>query len=75
MIVGIIIWYFMSSLRFQAEMGLLLSAVMLAHVILALFFQSAFMMILQPKFIQKGLVFAHSSEPDVAKEQNWRVAR
>jgi predicted RND superfamily exporter protein len=58
MVVGIILWYFMSSLRFQAEMGLLLSAVMMAHVILALFFQSAFMMILQPKFIQKGLFFA-----------------
>jgi len=57
MVVGIILWYFMSSLRFQAEMGLLLSAVMMAHVILALFFQSAFMMILQPKFIQKGLFF------------------
>jgi predicted RND superfamily exporter protein len=55
MVVGIILC--MSSLRFQAEMGLLLSAVMLAHVILALFFQSAFMMILQPKFIQKGLFF------------------
>jgi hypothetical protein len=65
----------MSNLRFQAEMGLLLSAVMFAHVILALFFQSAFMMILQPEFIQKGLVFAHSNEQDVAKEQNWRVAR
>ena len=59
MVVGIILWYFMSSLRFQAEMGLLLSAVMLAHVILALFFQSAFMLILQPKFIQKGLFFHH----------------
>lgn len=57
MVVGIILWYFMSSLRFQAEMGLLLSAVMLAHVILALFFQAAFMMILQPKFIQQGLFF------------------
>ncbi len=59
MVVGIILWYFMSSLRFQAEMGLLLSAVMLAHVILALFFQAAFMLILQPKFIQKGLFFHH----------------
>ncbi len=57
MVVGIILWYFMSSLRFQAEMGLLLSAVMLAHVFLALFFQAAFMLILQPKFIQKGLFF------------------
>ena len=59
MVVGIILWYFMSSLRFQADMGLLLSAVMLAHVILALFFQAAFMLILQPKFIQKGLFFTH----------------
>ena len=59
MVVGIIIWYFMSSLRFQADMGLLLSAVMMAHVILALFFQAAFMMLLQPKFIQKGLFFTH----------------
>lgn len=61
MVVGIILWYFMSSLRFQADMGLLLSAVMLAHVILALFFQAAFMLILQPKFIQKGLLFTHRS--------------
>jgi predicted RND superfamily exporter protein len=59
MVVGIIFWYFMSSLRFQAEMGLLLSAVMLAHVILALFFQAAFMLILQPRFIQRGLLFSH----------------
>lgn len=59
MVVGIIIWYFLSSLRFQADMGLLLSAVMMAHVILALFFQAAFMMLLQPKFIQKGLLFTH----------------
>lgn len=59
MVVGIILWYFMSSLRFQADMGLLLSSVMMAHVILALFFQAAFMMLLQPRFIQKGLFFTH----------------
>ena len=62
MVVGIILWYFMSSLRFQADMGLLLSAVMLAHVLLALFFQAAFMLILQPKFIQKGLFFEQRHE-------------
>lgn len=59
MVVGIILWYFMSSLRFQADMGLLLSAVMLAHVVLALFFQAAVMQILQPRFVQKGLIFTH----------------
>ena len=59
MVGGIIIWYFMSSLRFQADMGLLLSTVMMAHVLLALFFQAAFMRLLQPKFIQRGLLFSH----------------
>jgi len=54
----------MSSLRFQAEMGLLLSAVMIAHVILALFFQSAFMLILRPKFIQMGLFFEQRRNQD-----------
>jgi hypothetical protein len=55
MIGGVIIWYFMSSLRFTADMGLLLSAVMFAHVILALLFQAAVMRILQPAFIKTGL--------------------
>jgi hypothetical protein len=40
-------------------MGLLLSTVMMAHVLLALFFQAAFMMLLQPRFIQRGLFFSH----------------
>src|SRR3972149_590861 len=59
MVVGIILWYYMSSLRFQADMGLLLSTVMMAHVLLALFFQAAFIRLLQPKFIQRGLLFSH----------------
>jgi predicted RND superfamily exporter protein len=57
MIGGVIIWYFMSSLRFTADMGLLLSAVMFAHVILALIYQAAVMRIIQPKFLGKGLIF------------------
>jgi hypothetical protein len=56
MIGGVVIWYFLSSLRFSADMGLLLSAVMFAHVILALLFQAAVMRILQPRFIGKGLM-------------------
>jgi hypothetical protein len=56
MIGGVIIWYFMSDLRFTADMGLLLSAVMFAHVILALIFQAAVMRLLQPRFIRKGLI-------------------
>src|SRR5205823_5854800 len=48
MVVGIILWYFMSSLRFQAEMGLLLSAVMMEHVIYAIFAN---------EFYSEGIVF------------------
>ncbi len=51
MVTGVILWYFLSSLRFQADMGLLLSAVMLAHVALALFFQAAMMRLLEPRFL------------------------
>jgi uncharacterized protein len=56
MVIGVILWYFLSSLRFQADMGLLLSAVMLAHVALALFFQAAMMRILEPKFVATGSI-------------------
>jgi hypothetical protein len=50
-------------------MGLLLSAVMLAHVILALFFQAAFMLILQPKFIQQGLFFEQRPQEREGREK------
>lgn len=60
MIIGVILWYFLSSLRFQADMGLLLSAVMLAHVALALFFQAAMMRILEPKFVATGSIIVES---------------
>ena len=36
MIVGVIFWYFFSSLRFQAEMGLLLSIIMFINMVGAL---------------------------------------
>jgi uncharacterized protein len=58
MIGGIIIWYFMADLRFTADMALLLSTVMFAHVVLALIFQAAVMQIIQPNFIGKeGTLF------------------
>ncbi len=57
MVVGVVMWYFVSDLRFQAEMGLLLGSVMIAHAVLALFFQAAMMQLLQPQFIKKGLIF------------------
>ena len=56
MIGGVIIWYFLADLRFTADMALLLSAVMFAHVVLALLYQAAVMSILQPGFIKTGLL-------------------
>lgn len=55
MVVGMSIWYFLSGLKFQAEMGLLLSFVMIAHVVLALFFQAAAVQLIQPKFVATGI--------------------
>lgn len=63
MVVGIIIWYFLSDLRFDAEMGLLLTAVMLAHVVLALFFQAAAMQLLRPQFVETGLRVVSTTQP------------
>ncbi len=60
MIAGVIIWDVFSSLRFQADMGLLLAAVMLAHVILALFFQAAVMRLIKPSFLRTGLVITQT---------------
>lgn len=69
MVVGVGIWYFISSLRFQAEMGLLLAAVMIAHVILALFFQAAMMQILRPQFVRKGLIIHRSGGEAIAQRE------
>jgi hypothetical protein len=49
-ILSVIIWVF-SSIKFQAEMGLLLSIVTLFHLAGALIFLPAIIMVLKPKFI------------------------
>jgi hypothetical protein len=71
MVGGIILWFFMSSLRFQADMGFLLSAVMLAHVVLALFFQAAVMQILRPEFIKRGLFYSRKGDQFHRIAMSW----
>lgn len=63
MVSGVAIWYFLSDLRFQAEMGLLLASVMVAHVIMALFFQAAMMQLLRPRFISERFAEREGREP------------
>lgn len=75
MVVGIIIWYFMSDLRFNAEMGLLLTAVMLAHVVLALFFQAAAMQLLRPQFVEAGGLGLTSAEKPLREFEGRQAAQ
>lgn len=53
MIFGVIIWYFLSHLKFQAEMGLLLAIIMLVNMIGALILVPALVYIFKPKFLGK----------------------
>jgi hypothetical protein len=52
MIAGIIPWYFMSSLRFSAEMALLLAILLVTHWLSALLLTPALFAIIKPKFAQ-----------------------
>jgi predicted RND superfamily exporter protein len=51
MIVGVIFWYFLSSLRFQAEMGLLLAIIMFINMVGALIIIPTLVYIFKPKFL------------------------
>ncbi len=56
MIIGIMIWYFFSSLRFQAEMGLLLAIIMFVNMLGALLILPALVYVIKPKFLAKSTV-------------------
>jgi predicted RND superfamily exporter protein len=49
---GVFVWYY-SFIRFQADMGLLLTLVTLCHLVGCLFFLPALIVIVKPKFITK----------------------
>jgi hypothetical protein len=51
MIAGVIPWYFLSSLRFSAEMALLLAILLVTHWLSALTMVPAMMAIFKPKFV------------------------
>lgn len=60
MISGVILWYFLSSLRFQAEMGLMLAIIMFVNMIGALLLIPTIVYLFKPKFIRrKVLVTGH----------------
>ena len=63
MIAGIIPWYFMSSLRFSAEMALLLAILLVTHWLSALLLTPALFAIIKPKFAQGEGVLVEEPKP------------
>jgi len=59
---GVILWYFLSSLRFQAEMGLLLSLLMLINMLLALGLLPAMVYVFKPKFVERSTILVREKE-------------
>ncbi len=53
MIVGVIFWYILSSMKFQAEMGLLLALIMFINIFAALVLIPTLVNIFRPKFLGK----------------------
>ncbi len=51
LVAGVIFWYFLSDLRFQAEMGLLLALLMLVNMLTAMVVLPALVAFFQPRFV------------------------
>ena len=53
MLIGILPWYFLSDLKFMADMGLLLAAIMLINMVLALVVLPLLVWLVKPKFVTR----------------------
>lgn len=53
MLIGIMPWYFLSDLKFMADMGLLLAAIMLINMVLALVVLPLLVWLIRPKFVTR----------------------
>ncbi|MFZ2948225.1 MAG: MMPL family transporter, partial [Desulfuromonadaceae bacterium] len=58
MVVGVLFWYFFSSMKFQAEMGLLLAIIMFLNMLGAMVILPMLLYIFKPKFLGKATVRA-----------------
>jgi predicted RND superfamily exporter protein len=59
---GVALWYFLSSLRFQAEMGLLLALVLMINMVLTLVLLPSVIFVFKPKFIEKLAYTGHKKD-------------
>ncbi len=71
-IVPIMLWPLMADLKFQAEMGLLLTFIMFFDMLGALFFIPACVVLFKPAFIKRH---AHLSDEQIAAAASARAAR
>ncbi len=55
-IIPVLTWYFISGLKFQAEMGFFLAMIMTTNMVAALTLHPLLLMIVKPKFISKSKV-------------------
>jgi predicted RND superfamily exporter protein len=69
---GVLPWYFLSSLRFSAEMAMLLALLMLTHWLAAITLVPAIFSIVRPRFMTAE--DPHLQEPSEAKPPRARVA-
>jgi predicted RND superfamily exporter protein len=53
MLIGILPWYFLSDLKFMADMGILLVAVMLINMVLSLIVLPLLVWYFEPKFMRR----------------------
>ncbi len=61
MLIGILPWHFLSDLKFMADMGLLLVAVMLINMILSLVVLPMLVWFIKPRFLERDdLIVGHS---------------
>lgn len=57
MIAGVVFWYFFSSLKFQAEMGLMLGVIMFLNMLGALVVLPCMLYVFRPGFLKKKVYF------------------
>ena len=73
MLVGILPWHFLSDLKFMADMGLLLVAVMLLNMVLSLVLLPTIVWFAQPRLLaREDLIVGDSTPSQQSLERHWK---
>jgi predicted RND superfamily exporter protein len=69
LVIGMAPWYFLSSLRFQANMGILIAALMVINMIAALVVIPLLVSIVKPKFVSRRTITGEKIETVSTKSE------